>query len=386
MLPVVRLKIRVHGRHPWFYRKMVTRPERPLGAGSAVRVVDRDGQPIGLGLYNSRTELALRMLTRVGDELDCDDPERVLLALLSGAIRLRDEVLDLPRVTDGYRVVHSEGDGFPGLILDRLGDALVAQVFSLGMQRLLEPIGEALLERWPRARLVLTLDETAKLREGLEKVPPPPRVDVEVREHGVRYAVRAGHGHKTGFFADQRDNRQRVRRLARGRRVLDLCCNAGGFAINAQKGGARQVVAIDLDEDSVARTQHNSELNGVEVDVRHEDAFDSLRSLRRGAFDLLVLDPPKWASGKDEVDAASRRYFDFNRLAFEKAGAGALILTCSCSGAVSEARFLAILRDAAAAAGRDARMLECTGAGPDHPMALECSETRYLKAVLLEVR
>ena len=386
MLPELRLKIRVHGRHPWFFRKMIQRPERVVPAGSAVRVVDRDGHPVGLGFYNPRTDLALRMLSRSGDRHDGDDPVRVLLTLLDAALALRDDTLALPRVTDGYRIVHAEGDGFPGLILDRLGDAIVAQVFALGVQKHLEPIGEALLRRWPKARLVLTLDAQGKQREGLETVPPPGKVEVEVVEHGVRYAVRAGHGHKTGFFADQRDNRQLVRRLARGRRVLDLCCNAGGFALNAHAGGARAVVAVDLDEESVDRTRRNAERNQAAVHVRHGDAFDTLRELGRDDFDLLVLDPPKWATGKDEVESGVRRYADFNRLAFEKAAPGTLILTCSCSGAVSESRFLAVLRDAAADAGRDARVLHVGGAGPDHPVALECPETRYLKAVLLEVR
>lgn len=181
-------------------------------------------------------------------------------------------------------------------------------------------------------------------------MPPPPRVEVDVVEHGVRYAVRAGHGHKTGFFADQRDARQTIRRLARGRRVLDLCCNSGGFAINAHKGGARSVLAIDLDEESVERTRQNAKRNDARVEVKHADAFDTLRETRAGAFDLLVLDPPKWASGKDEVEDGMRRYQDFNRLAFERATPGTLILTCSCSGAVSESRFLAMLRDAAAEA------------------------------------
>ncbi len=386
MLPVLRLKVRVHGRHPWFFRKMITRPERVVPAGSFVRVVDRDGRMVGVGFYNPRTDLALRMLGREGDANASDDADSMLAALLDSALALRDDVLQLPRVTDGYRLVHAEGDGFPGLVLDKLGDAIVAQVFALGVQKRIERIGERLLARWPKARLVLTLDATAKEREGLEPVPPPGRVEVDVVEHGVRYAVRAGHGHKTGFFADQRDSRQLVRRLSKGRKVLDLCCNAGGFAINAVRGGAREVVAIDLDEDSVARTRENAARNDAKLEVRHGDAFDALRELPPGAFDLLVLDPPKWANGKDEVEAGVRRYFDLNRLAFQRAGRGALVLTCSCSGAVSESRFLAVLRDAATEAGRDVRLLEVRGAGPDHPIALECQETRYLKAVLLELR
>jgi 23S rRNA (cytosine1962-C5)-methyltransferase len=382
VLPEIALKIRVQGRHPWFYRKMVRRPAQPIPAGSAVRVVDRERRFVGVGFYNPRTELALRMLARA----EVSDPDQHLLDLLDEAIGLRDGILDLPRVTNGYRLVHGEGDGFPGLILDRLGDAVVAQVFSLCVQQRIEAIGEHLLARWPAARLVLTVDETARGREGMDRVPPPARVEVEVVEHGIRYAVRAGHGHKTGFFADQRDARQRIRQLARGRRVLDLFCNAGGFALNAAAGGAQEVVAADLDEEVVAIATGNAERNRARVRFEHGDAFDLLRETRRGRFDLLILDPPKWATGKGEVEDGLVRYQDLNRLAFERCEPGALVLTCSCSGAVPESRFLATLRDAAAAARRDLRILDCRGAGPDHPVALECPETRYLKAVLLQVR
>lgn len=386
MLPTIRLKIRVHGRHPWFYRKMIQKPSSPLTAGGAVRVTDRDDRPIGIGFYNPRTELALRMLARAGEEPAGDDILALLRARLDAAIALRHEVLDLRAVSNGYRLVHAEGDGLSGLILDRLGEAIVAQVFALGMQRNIDAIGEHLLSRFPKSKLVLTLDETAKAREGLETVPRPPRVEVEVVEHGIRYAVVAGQGHKTGFFADQRDNRRRIGELAKGRRVLDLCCNAGGFAMHAARNGAKSVLAIDLDEESVARTDANAKRNQLRVETRHDDAFDALRAAALGAFDLLILDPPKWANGKDELEAGSRRYFDLNQLAFRRAKPGTLVFTCSCSGALAENAFLAILRDAAAEAGRDVRVLGSFGAGPDHPVALECPETRYLKAILLEVR
>jgi 23S rRNA (cytosine1962-C5)-methyltransferase len=289
-------------------------------------------------------------------------------------------------VTDGYRLIHAEGDGVPGLILDRLGDVLVAQVFALCAEQRLEEIGARLKERYPRVRLALTVDDTARKREGLRAAPPVRGLSTIVTEHDIRYRVDAGAGHKTGFFADQRDNRLRVRELARGRKILDACCNAGGFALNAARGGARRVVAVDLDEAQVARTRDNAAANRLQVEAEHADAFAYLRDAKPGQFDLIVLDPPKWAAGKSEVEAALKRYTDLNRLALEKLPAGGLLLTCSCSGAVSEAQFARAVRDAAAQAGRDARVLGAFGAGPDHPVALECPETRYLKVLLLELR
>jgi 23S rRNA (cytosine1962-C5)-methyltransferase len=382
VLQEIRLKVRVHGRHPWFYRKMVEKPQDRLPAGGPVRVVDKSDRFVGIGFYNPRTELALRMLSRE----EVTDVDAFLGELLARACDLREQTLRLPAVTNAYRLVHAEGDGFPGLVLDRLGDTIVGQIFSLAVQKRIETIGERLVERYRGTRLALTVDETALEREGLERVPYLEPHETEVHEHGIRYLVRPGHGHKTGFFADQRDNRLWLATFARGRRVLDLCCHAGGFALAAAKGGARSVVAIDLDEEAVAQTKANAGRNRLGVDARHEDAFDALRAAARGAHDLIVLDPPKWVAGRKDIETGIVRYRDLNRQALEKLEAGGLLVTCSCSGAVSEDTFLAMLRTAAADARRDLRILAVRGAGPDHPVGLECPETRYLKVVFAEVR
>jgi 23S rRNA (cytosine1962-C5)-methyltransferase len=381
-LPEVQLKIRVHGRHPWFYRKMVKKPERPIPAGSAVRVKDRTGRSIGTAFYNPRSELALRLFSHE----DGAEPAPVLVARLEQALHLREEVLRLPEVTDAFRVVHAEGDGIPSFVLDRFADTFVAQVGSLGVFKCMEDLGQALRRHLSRCRLVLVPDRQGEDREGIERIGPPDPVEVEVHEHGLSFQVHAGGGHKTGFFADQRDNRQLVRRLARGRIVLDLCCYSGGFACNAAAGGARQVRAVDLDEEVVGLARGNFARNRLNADVEHADAFDVLRDLRPGKTDLIVLDPPKWVAEPAALEAGLQRYRDANRLALQKLAPGGLLLTCSCSGSVSEEIFLRTLRDAAVDASVDARVLAVRGAGPDHPVALECPETRYLKAVLLQVR
>ncbi len=385
-LPEIQLAVRVHGRHPWFFRKMIRRPRQSLPAGAAVRVRDRDGAPVGIGFYNARCELALRILRRGTPDNGGDDIEACLQELLDDALELRHDVLDLPARTTAYRLVHAEGDGLPGLILDRLADTIVAQVFALGIHHHIEPIGEHLLQRLPDSKLVLTVDSEAAKREGIPAAPPVRAREVEVHEHGVLFAVRPGEGHKTGFFADQRGARQRVRSLAHGRRVLDLFCNAGGFAVCAALGGAREVLAADLDERVIAAATENAARNRTSVTIEHDDAFEVLRRVPRGHHDLIIVDPPKWATGKSQIEAARKRYADINRLAFEKAPTGGLLLTCSCSGALSEHGFLDILRRAAEQANRDARVLHVGGAGPDHPHALECPEGRYLKTVLLQVR
>jgi 23S rRNA (cytosine1962-C5)-methyltransferase len=380
--PSVQLQVRVRGRHPWFYRKMVRKPEKPIPAGSVVHVRDKERKLVGSGFYNPRCDLALRIFT--GEAIT--DPAAHFTRALDEALSLREKTLRLQDVTNAYRVVHSEGDGFPGLILDRLGDAFVAQVHVLGTFLQMETLGERLRELHPRCKLVLLQDADSAQREGMERIGAPAPVSVEVKEHGIRYAVQAGGGHKTGFFADQRDNRMLVRELARGRNVLDLCCNSGGFAMNAVAGGAKSVRAADLDEEMVAQTIDNAARNSLKMKVEHADAFDLLRDLQPDVHDLVVLDPPKWVKSKDEIEQGLQRYRDLNRLALQKVKRGGLVVTCSCSGSVDENAFVRMLDEASAQAGRGARVLMLRGAGPDHPVALDCPQTRYLKVAVLQVR
>ena len=380
--PSVQLQVRVRGRHPWFYRKMVRKPDKPIAAGSVVHVRDKDRRLIGSGFYNARTDLALRLFSSDAVE----DPRAHFVQALDQALTLRERTLSLGDKTNAWRVIHSEADGFPGLILDRLGDAFVAQVAVLGTFLQMEPLGERLLERHPRCRLLLMQDQDAAEREGMERIPAPRPVSVEVHEHGLNYAVQAGGGHKTGFFADQRDNRLLLRSLAAGRTTLDLCCNSGGFALNAMAGGARSVLAADLDEEMVEQTKANAARNKLRLQVEHADAFDLLRDVPEGRFDLIVLDPPKWVRSRDELEAGLQRYRDLNRLALQKVKRDGIIVTCSCSGSVDGHVFLRMLDEAGAQAGRSARVLALRGAGPDHPIALDCPQTRYLQVAFLQVR
>lgn len=380
-LPTVKLRVRVTGRHPRFFRKQVQKPERPIPAGSLVWVLDKNGRGIGSGFYNPRSQIALRMLHRGKRQVD----RSYVLELLEGAIRYREETLGLGEHENAYRLVHAEGDGIPGLILDRLGQHMIAQVFALGIEASIEAIGEALLARYPGCKLVLRVDADARRLEGIQLDETGQLPAAELNEDGLRYRFTPGAGHKTGFFCDQRETRRRLGDFARGRNVLDLCCNSGGFAMHAARAGARQVLAVDLDEDAVKLARANLRKNSLRASVEHGDGFDLLRD-RGKDFDLIVLDPPKWIHGEHDYESGLRRYSDFNRLAFEALEPGGMLLTCSCSGSLSEDRFLAMLRDAAARAGKDARVVEIRGAAPDHPVALECPETRYLKAAFVAVR
>ncbi len=379
-LPIIRLKLEVQGRHPRFFRKQIQKPEHPLPPGSLVRVIDRTGRPIGFGFYNSRATSALRLISR-GKKLAADWLEQ----RLATAIDLREKLLRLPRDTDGYRLVHAEGDGLPGLVIDKLGPALVAQLSSRGLEQRIEEIGSFLLQRYPGAQLLLSIDPSDRAREGLSHPGSGPGQPIELSEHGLRYQVVPGGAHKTGFFCDQRDNRLAIRAYAKGRRVLDLCCNAGGFAMQAARAGAKSILAVDLDEEAVARTRSNARRNKLKLDVRQADAFDILRGLKKGEHDLLILDPPKWVQQKSEIERGLARYRDLNREAFKKCEEGAIVVSCSCSGLVDEGGFIRTVREAAAQARRDVQILSLRGAGPDHPIALEVPESRYLKVLTMRV-
>ncbi len=382
--PQVQLRVSAEGRHPHFPRKMVRKPALLVPPGSVVRVKDKDGRFLGQGFYNPRAGLSLRMVTWRRDEA-------VDLALLTGrleaAVRLRKEVLRLDRVTDAYRLVHGDGDGLPGLVVDKLGSILVVEIRLLGMQPFLDGLGRRLRKLVPNQGMVLTTDERAARIEGLEPPPPPPKdLEVKVREGKARFLVRPGQGHKTGFFCDQRDQRLQVGRFAKGRRVLDLCCYSGGFAVQAALGGARSVTALDLDEKILPLARANAKLNQVKISFRHGDAFDFLREAASAGkeWDLVILDPPAFARGKGQVTQAVEKYQDLNRLAWKVLAPGGLLLSCSCSPPVGPELFLKALRGAVEGFSGLARVLGTGGAGPDHPLHLHCPETRYLKTVWLQ--
>jgi 23S rRNA (cytosine1962-C5)-methyltransferase len=386
-LPAV--AVRAAGHHPFVYRKMVigpTGPTRPAD-GDLVRVVDRDRLPIGFGLWNARSQICLRLLTTgltpPGPEFWRDRVAR--------AVELRRDVLGLDAMTDAYRVLHAEGDGLSGLIVDRFGDVLSAEVFSLGVYQRIGPILELVAGQLGTSHFRVRVDERIALAEDFPGRPVsspavPPRVTVA--ENGVRFRVHFEGSHKTGFFCDQRDNRKTLASYCRGRSVLDVCCYTGGFGLYALvKGGASEVTCVDLDEKAIALARENANANQVRPSFVHADAFGYLRQMHLNgrSFGVLVLDPPKLIPGRLDVVAGKRKYFDLNVLAMRLVEPGGLMLTCSCSGLLSPEEFLGLLRAAMRKAGRSAQVLAVTGAAADHPVGLDALEGAYLKAVWLRM-
>lgn len=369
---------------PWLYRKMVHPPEPAVQNGALVEVRNRDGTLLGRGLLNRKSEIAIRMLAGPAEPGTFDD---ILARRLRQARRLREDVLRLRSRTEAYRLVHGEADGLPGLAVDIYGHVAVAMVYSLGYIHH-GPSVESALGRLPGIeRVLFRADPRVAAKEGFSLPDPPAGQKVIIREDQVRYEVDLAEGHKTGLFLDQRENRRLVAGLAEGQRILDVCTNAGGFALScAATGRPKSVTGVDLDEKALARARRNGEINKLKVEWVHADLFPYLRERTAAGerWPRIVLDPPRLTKGRKDLGKALNQYFDMNQLAISALAPSGLILTCSCSSAVTETAFLEVLKNAASAAGRQVRILGLYGASPDHPVAMNHPEGRYLKAALLQ--
>jgi len=383
--PLVRLKIARRSSHPWVFQKMVEKPAGRLPPGTVVDVTDRDGQWVGRGFWNGHSRIALRILTTDPAE-PIDDA--FFARRLGRAVALRRGWLGLDAVSDAYRLVHAEGDGLSGLVADRFGPVIVLEFFAAGMYRFRQTIQNALAAHYPGSRFYWFAEEHVQKQESFDCRPPEPPPPEVITENGLRFRVAPGSKHKTGFFLDQRDNRRFLASFCRGKRVLDLCCNTGGFSVYAKgRGGAEEVTGIDIDEQAVALARGNANLNQLRVRFVQADLFAWLREVLPGGqrFDVVVLDPSKQTRDREDVDFALKRYLDMNRLALQAVAPGGIFLSCSCTGLVGEEAFLDTVRRAAWQAGRSVQVLRLSGAGPDHPFLLHVPEGRYLKAAFCRV-
>jgi 23S rRNA (cytosine1962-C5)-methyltransferase len=375
-------------RHPWVFSGAVAKVQGKPATGDTVEVRSATGAFLAVAAYSPESQI----VARVWDWSERAIDRAFFNERIARAVAQRRAFVD-GAATDAWRVLHAESDGLPGVVADRYGDTLVLQLTSAGAERWRETIADALLDATGAARVWERSDAEVRALEGLAPTTGPVRggrepTRVVVSEQGIRFEVDLERGHKTGFYLDQRGNRLRLRELSRGRDVLDGFCYTGGFALNAAKGGARSVHALDSSAESLALGRRNAELNGLAgVDWVGGDVFEMLRHLRdRGRqFDLIVLDPPKFAPTAAHAGRAARAYKDINLLALKLLRPGGLLMTFSCSGGVSADLFQKIVAGAALDAGVDAQIVERLGAGPDHPVALNFPEGDYLKGLLCRV-
>lgn len=395
-LPAVTLKAPTW--YPIIYRKRVESVEGNPRPGDCVAVYDAERRLLGYGLYNARSEILVRMV-RHGQDL----PDLAFWRQkLTRAVALRRELLRLDDVADAYRVLHAEADGFSGLVVDRYGDILSAEAFSLGMYQRAEALLAELAPLCGTQHYLIRPSPQFVSQEGI--TPPEVRspempASVVVQERGTRFRIHFEESHKTGFFCDQRDNRLLLADFCRGRTVLDLCCYTGGFAVTAKRlGQAAEVTGVDLDEAPLKLARENANLNQVRANFVQADAFAYMRDMLRGGrqYDVVVLDPPKLIRSRNELLEGKRKHFDLNRLAMQLVRPGGLLLTCSCAGLLGEDEFLRMLYAAARQAGPEAadgdeqrsaaparqmQVLMKRGAAPDHPVAASFPEAEYLKAI-----
>ena len=383
-IPTVRLKNAWHSTHPWIFQRLVEKPAQRPRPGSIVDVAGVDGTWIGRGFYNGHSRIALRMLEA---DPDVAVDAQWFARKLGEAVGLRRDILKLDDVSNAWRVFHSEGDGISGLVVDRYDDLIVVEFFSAGAWRHREWIFNALRELFPGCRFHSFADEHVQKQESFDYRDTLGTQPAIVVEHGIKFRADPAGAHKTGFFADQRENRQWLSRLCEGRRVLDLCCNTGGFAVYAAARGASEVVGIDIDAAVIEIAKENAHLNKVRPRFVQADIFPWLRDAANNGeqFDVVVLDPAKMTRDREQVIPALKKYLDMNKLALGVVKPGGLFATFSCTGLVGEDQFLDMLRRAAYYAGRTVQVLKVAGAGPDHPFLAQVPESRYLKAVFCRV-
>jgi 23S rRNA (cytosine1962-C5)-methyltransferase len=379
------------GRHPWVLDTAILRVEGEPTEGDVVDLTTHDGHFVARGLWNSASRIRVRLYA-----FDAATPldEPLFRRRLESAVKLR-AALGLDDPAGGCRLVNSEGDDLSGLIVDRYGGWLAVQVTALALVRRLDMLADTLADLVPTRGILLRGAERglAKL-EGLH-LPDrllrgaAPDGPVFVTEHGLTFGVDLAEGQKTGFYLDQRDNRQAAARQARGRRVLDMFCYAGGFGIAAAvAGGARSVLAVDSSAKATALARANADLNGAaNLTVETADAFEKLAALVAAGerFGMVVLDPPKFARSRASLDDALRAYHRVNRLAVDLLEPGGILVTCSCSGSVDREDFLQMLAGVAQRSGRPIQLLEVRGAALDHPVSASCLEGEYLKCVIARV-
>lgn len=380
-------------RHPWIFSGSIASVRdggKGIQVGETVEVLDSRGSFLAWGAYSPRSQIRVRIWSwdpeaRIGPDF--------FARRLEKAIEYRKSLID-PGETDAYRLVYAESDGLPGLIVDRYADRLVMQPSSAGVEYWRDTFTTLLasltgLERiYERGDVEVRALEDLPERKGALIGTEPPDL-LRINEHGLKYWVDVRNGHKTGFYLDQRENRVRVRQLAKGKDLLDCFSYTGGFTLSALAGGAASVVGVDSSADSLELAEKNLALNnrlaGDRVDFLEGDVFKVLREYRdRGrSFDMIVLDPPKFAPTAAQAQRAARGYKDINLLAFKLLRTGGLLVTFSCSGGIDEALFQKIVAGAALDAGVDAQILERLHQGLDHPVALNFPEGAYLKGFVI---
>lgn len=388
----------VGGGHPWIYDAEVLSVEGEYENGSLVDAVSEKGKYIGTGFISTESKIRIRLVSKnANDKFDREFWKR----RVKYAWDYRKTVMG--EDTGCCRLIFGEADQFPGLTVDKFGDILVTQCLSIGMEKIKNIVFpllyEVLSEDGETIRGIYERNDVAiRKLEGMEEnkgwfvvpgIPLPYSTETEIVENGIKYSVDFENGQKTGFFLDQKYNRLAVSKIAKGKRVLDCFTHTGSFALNAAKGGAAHVCAVDISESAIEMAKRNAEQNGLSgtMEFRVADVFDLLTNLDNKAekFDFIILDPPAFTKSRKTVDSAFKGYKDINLRAMKLLPRGGYFATASCSHFMPDELFVKMLRSAAKDAGVELRQIEARQQSPDHPILWNVPETDYLKFYIFQV-
>lgn len=373
---------RARGGSPWIFSNEIRMDEaaKAIAPGAVVNVRGEDGRAFGTGYFNSKSLIAVRLLA---EECDVAIDAEFFVARLTRALALRGAVYDKPF----YRLLHAEGDGVPGLVIDRFGDTLTVQIGTAGMEKQQTAILMALDQVLKPKTVLLRADSPSRALEGLDSYVKMAKGEghrIAVEENGVRYIADLQEGQKTGWYYDQRDNRAFIAALAKSKSVLDAYSYTGGFGIAAAKAGAREVVCLDSSAPALALAEESARANGVSVQAVKADVFEELARLKAAGetFDIVLTDPPPFVKSRKDLEPGAKAYRKLARMAAEVTAPGGFLLIASCSHNIPPERFAAECAQGLLRTGRRAALIRQAGAGVDHPVHPLLPESAYLKALV----
>lgn len=375
------------GRHPWVYAGAIDRVDGSPADGDEVELVSTVGNFVARGLFNSQSKIQVRLYSwDEGVPLDRD----FFRSRLGRAIHLRHDILKLNGPDRGYRVAFSESDFLSGMVVDKYGDWLAVQFTALGLAKRREMICDVLRDLLQPRGIYLRTEKGIGRLEGIELHDgplwgDPPPANLTIEENGLRFLVNLAEGQKTGYYLDQRDNRAAVARLCGGKRVLDAFSYSGGFGIYAARAGASDVLCVDASEPALELGRRNAAANGLaNITFEKADVFGYLSDLAAHGrkFDVVVLDPPKFARNRDAVPEAIKGYRRLHQLAMKLLDRDGVLVSCCCTGLIALHELEDVIAQVSSEAKRDLQIVERRGTAPDHPVAVTCRESGYLKCVI----
>ena len=373
---------RIINGHPWIYANEVQSISGKDVQGSICKVVSNDNRFIGLGYINHASKIIVRLLTRKEEEIDKD--------FFYQRIKRSNEYRLNLGYDNNYRAVFGESDLLPGLIVDKYGDYLSIQILTLGMEVRKDMIVECLLEIFKPKGIYERSDVSVRIKEGLKERKGVIYGDfdpcVEIEENGLRMIVDLENGQKTGYFLDQKENRDNIKHYVKEKTVLDCFCNVGGFSLNAAKNGAKEVTALDISQKAIDDVNKNAMLNKIKnINAIQADVFEKLREYKekRQKFDVVILDPPAFTKSIDTVKAGYNGYLDINTLALKIINNGGYLITCSCSQHLTLNLFIKMIEESVARSGKQCKLVELRMQGKDHATLMNLQESLYLKVAVI---